>query len=745
MSFEKTTIFTIGKDDYEVIDSELIKTAAFKLPENILYDPDFLYMWLKAVSAGESWGSNKNSDWFPRHELENHYQTFLTAHVFKNHENKDIKNAIGDVLDSKWDKFMDCVKLLVRVDNKIAPSIVRGFQKGYMTDVSMGCRVEYSICSICGNKAKTPKEYCEHVRFERGKIYDDGRKVYEINIGPKFHDISAVLNGAEKTAKVTGLYVPQSKIAGISQSGLAKVASVNIDGIERPVNSLYTGMQKVASEINLSETHEKTAGIDLIGNDLFLDKFLSKKAYAHKIAELKKEISSKIESVSDKEVTDDLVEKGDSVRNLFRMVSENYWDDEKCSEISTILKQMSEERNVSKQEIFCQFISVVSFTGCELAPKEFNQIFNNLFDLSQDEYTDEYSDEKEEDFERAMEVPELKNHSLETLISSALKAINADLPGQLGSGHPELPKHVRGVTIMAIIPHKEHAFGSDISRDLLQRFSSDLLGRSVYSPGMIKKASCKNNNEEFWKMPDDVVKQAAYMLYQCDRTKRFGNPALLKKTADFIYGYVPMEKTASGYTHLKALTIGLPVTFGYSAYQRSRIKNGENINSLNRYIADNPASAYFIQAMFGPYAAKHGANAIKGAGKAMKKGYWGAANATGKVKIADIVLGNMEKTASITIEPVDQLRQYDEDQVKVLETAKIMSKVGHDAAVSMILSKVGLDDSDLETYLHIQKNAIASDITRSLRKNAQDMLSLDRIMPSFDLNRVVMQVFADNL
>jgi len=39
----------------------------------------------------------------------------------------------------------------------------------------------------------------------------------------------------------------------------------------------------------------------------------------------------------------------------------------------------------------------------------------------------------------------------------------------------------------------------------------------------------------------------------------------------------------------------MPLTFGYSAAQRSRIKNGENVSSANRYIAENPANAFAVQ------------------------------------------------------------------------------------------------------------------------------------------------------
>lgn len=741
MSFNKETIIALGGDDIEVIDSELIKTAAFKLPDNIVYDPDFLYMWVKGVSAGESWGDNKNNDWFPRRELENNYSTFLSAHVFKNHENKDIKNAIGDVLQAKWNAFMDCVKLLLRIDGTIAPSIVRGFQKGYMTDVSMGCRVEYSICSICGNKAKTPKEYCEHVRFERGKIYDDGRKVFEINIGPKFHDISAVLNGAEKTAKVTGIYIPDSKVASIGGSRMEKAAGTFLGGLEK-VASFQPRMVggKIAS-IDLCAVPEKRAGIDLIGKDLFPDQLMDKRAYAHKIAELKKEIDATIESVSDAEVTDHLVEQGDSVRNIFKMVSENYWDEENCVAIADILRQMAEDKGVSLQEVFCQFLNVVSFAGSELAPKEFFMIADALFDLPPSDATEEYSDEKEEDFARAMTAPSLKGNSMESLINAALSAIHG---GHSEHNLPALPKAVKGITIMAVLPRKEYAFTKDIGRDIMRVLSPRLAERSFFSPNMVKKASNQNNNQEYWKLPDHFIKQAMYLLYQNDRTDRFGSPVYLKKAADFITENFLMEKVAgSGYTKAKAWALGLPVTFGYSAYQRARMKNGENIGSVNRYIAENPASAYLIQAIFGPMVYKGGLKGIQKVKNAGNSAYWGAANATGKVKMSEIVYGTMEKTAGVPVDSIEAVKQYDQDQEKILKTAGLMIKAGYEDAAQTILSKSKLSEEDLDGYLQIQKNAAISDITGRLQKDAKAISVLGKIPPSVDFDRVVMQAYVD--
>ncbi|MGL6064442.1 MAG: hypothetical protein ACRC0S_05110, partial [Fusobacteriaceae bacterium] len=93
MSFNKITTFSVAGDDLEIIDNDLIKTASVKLPDGIDYDPDYLYMRVKAVSAGEFWGSNKNNDFFPEAQLIKNYKTFLAAHVFKNHENKKIEGA----------------------------------------------------------------------------------------------------------------------------------------------------------------------------------------------------------------------------------------------------------------------------------------------------------------------------------------------------------------------------------------------------------------------------------------------------------------------------------------------------------------------------------------------------------------------------------------------------------------------------------------------------------------------------
>jgi hypothetical protein len=62
---------------------------------------------------------------------------------------------------------------------------------------SMGAKVPYDECSICGNQAKQRLQYCNDLRFNMLKILPDGRQVVAKNPKPKFVDISSVIVPAE--------------------------------------------------------------------------------------------------------------------------------------------------------------------------------------------------------------------------------------------------------------------------------------------------------------------------------------------------------------------------------------------------------------------------------------------------------------------------------------------------------------------------------------------------------------------
>lgn len=165
------------------------------------------YILLNALGAEEFYGSNINGDSFPEtglaHEGPDYgYKTFeMYAYYYREHENKNPQNKIGDVHLSVYNPRMHRVELICSVIAEAAPDLTARIDNGDFPFVSMGSKQPFDICSICGNRATKRSEYCEHLRFYMNKILPDGRKVFARNPYPRFHDISDVKIPAELTAR----------------------------------------------------------------------------------------------------------------------------------------------------------------------------------------------------------------------------------------------------------------------------------------------------------------------------------------------------------------------------------------------------------------------------------------------------------------------------------------------------------------------------------------------------------------
>ena len=189
---------------------------------------------LTALGSGEYWGDNANGDYFPESELaydgteDYGYRTFMKyAKIYKHHVNKNPHAAFGDVPLAVFNPAFHRVELIVLLDNAKAPDIADHIDNGNYPDWSMGTRIPYDVCSICGNKAPNMKFYCHHAKYMMGKIDPEtGRKVFVRNYRPKFFDISYVLIGADRIAK-TLLKVAHARPSyyGISSAALAEKAA----------------------------------------------------------------------------------------------------------------------------------------------------------------------------------------------------------------------------------------------------------------------------------------------------------------------------------------------------------------------------------------------------------------------------------------------------------------------------------------------------------------------------------------
>lgn len=217
-----------------------------ELVESIAPQEGRLYLVNSALGAGEYVGFNLRGDWFTEKGLRHTpdgwddipvwdidarrrlaaqtsyvprwgnitwgYPTFYNAHKFRHHRNKDPNRAYGYILGAFWDHRMHRVILVSELirencERLGALDLYCRIEGGEFPDTSMGARVPYDICSICGHVARTPAHYCEHVGkhavppYGMRSILPDGRRCGVYNTYPNFFDDSYVFIGAEKSAK----------------------------------------------------------------------------------------------------------------------------------------------------------------------------------------------------------------------------------------------------------------------------------------------------------------------------------------------------------------------------------------------------------------------------------------------------------------------------------------------------------------------------------------------------------------
>lgn len=167
-----------------------------------------------AMSAGEFYGPNRNGDgWHERpltvngtelteaQSLPSTYKTFETgAKVYQHHVNKDPAKSIGDVMRAFYNWQAHRVELLLSLDNKKAEKFVSQIEGGRFPPVSMGTKIPYDVCSICGNKAPTRASYCRHAREQLTDILPNGQRVFVWNPDSNFFDISIVGRPADQIA-----------------------------------------------------------------------------------------------------------------------------------------------------------------------------------------------------------------------------------------------------------------------------------------------------------------------------------------------------------------------------------------------------------------------------------------------------------------------------------------------------------------------------------------------------------------
>ena len=220
-------------------------------------DPGYVYLHVIAMGAGEYYGCNINGDYFPEKDLIERHHTFVTnAKVFKEHDNKPTSPSYGHVVFSWYNPKMHRVELILAIDKVKGKEFVDRQARGEQLEVSMGCRVREDVCSICGNKARKRSDYCEHILRDKRKIYPDGRQPYMINYNPTFFDISIVRRRADKIAYVL------EKVASRDTT----ISSLNAQAFDE-LDSLIP-FAEPPQVFDIDEDFEKTANVEKKAPDL---------------------------------------------------------------------------------------------------------------------------------------------------------------------------------------------------------------------------------------------------------------------------------------------------------------------------------------------------------------------------------------------------------------------------------------------------------------------------------------------
>lgn len=196
--------------------------------------PGFLYVRSRAISSR----CNDNWDEFPADEIAASYQTFVGKPVFVNHVNDNHRRARGVIIDAALhqDKNPDgtpdtWAEVLMELDAVRFPKLARAILKGEVDKTSMGCDVERSVCSACGNEARTPAEYCSHIPHLKGKrifrASASGKKVGEL-----VRETCYGLRFFENSVLVEPPADPTAHFLGVDASGIGKAASIDFSGFD---------------------------------------------------------------------------------------------------------------------------------------------------------------------------------------------------------------------------------------------------------------------------------------------------------------------------------------------------------------------------------------------------------------------------------------------------------------------------------------------------------------------------------
>ena len=128
---------------------------------------------------------NANGDGWETRLLKQAYKSFRGAYNYLEHYQVPAEKK-GWIVDAfSRDVTLDSGEKVIYIDILVATErkhkdLVAKIENGSMHSMSMGCKISYSICSKCGNKAIDESQLCEHIKYLKGNTFYDDNGVQRV-------------------------------------------------------------------------------------------------------------------------------------------------------------------------------------------------------------------------------------------------------------------------------------------------------------------------------------------------------------------------------------------------------------------------------------------------------------------------------------------------------------------------------------------------------------------------------------
>lgn len=171
--------------------------------EELAPDKDHVGLHLVALGDFEHYGSNRNGDGFPKKACVTYHHTFVkNGNLYRHHRNKDPEKRLGSIVKSAYNEPMGRIELFVHAHKEKARDELHKLASEGDIPFSMACKVAFDRCSVCNTLRRSSKDenQCDHVKFNLGKVGEDGKVICTHNDEPNFFDISFVTRPADRIA-----------------------------------------------------------------------------------------------------------------------------------------------------------------------------------------------------------------------------------------------------------------------------------------------------------------------------------------------------------------------------------------------------------------------------------------------------------------------------------------------------------------------------------------------------------------